>query len=113
MTPYLAPSLQPLAVVVVAPLIPLREITAVLAAAVALMRRLLRGRVVRGIHPALRRRKVTTVEPHLLILTHGPVAAAVALQQLAQTQQAELPVTAALVQRRAAQLQRHRRTGGR
>jgi hypothetical protein len=74
MTPYLAPSLQPLAVAVVAPLIPLREITAVLAAVAALMRRLLRGRVVREIHPALRRRKEITAALLRLILMRGPAA---------------------------------------
>jgi hypothetical protein len=73
MTPYLAPSLQPLAVGAVAPLTPLQETMAVLVAAVALMRRLLRGRVVRAIRPALRRRKAATVALLRLILMRGPV----------------------------------------
>jgi hypothetical protein len=81
MTPYLAPLLQPLAVAVVVLPIPPQEITAVLAAAVALMRHLLQGRAVLAIRLALLRRKVTMEETPQQLLQIGPAAAVVVLQQ--------------------------------
>jgi hypothetical protein len=78
---YSAPLLQPLAVAVVVLPIPPQEITAVLAAAGALMRHLLLGRAVLAIRLALLRLKVTmeeTAQQHLQI---GPAAAVVVLQQ--------------------------------